>query len=93
MAAMTGPDSDSNKRGAPRLRTIKGAKLVLPGGGSSFSCVMRNLSATGALVELPSTLGIPFNVTLQTDDGSVNRPCNVAWRTETRMGLTFVDTD
>lgn len=91
MQAMTAPQNDSDQRRAPRLRTIKGAKLVLPGGGSAYSCVMRNISSTGALVELPSTLGVPYTVTLQTDDGSVNRPCTVAWRTETRMGLTFTE--
>jgi hypothetical protein len=91
MEAMTASRNDSDLRRAPRLRTIKGAKLVLPGGAAAFSCVMRNLSSTGALVELPSTLGVPYNVTLQTDDGSLNRPCTVAWRTETRMGLTFTD--
>ena len=84
-------ENDDNKRRAPRMRTIKGASLVLPGSGSTFSCVMRNLSETGALVELPSTVGVPHLVTLMTEDGKVNRPCSVAWRTETRLGLTFTE--
>jgi hypothetical protein len=84
-------DDGANKRRAPRLRTIKGASLVLPGSASAFSCVMRNLSETGALVELPSTVGVPQSVILQTDDKTLNRRCTVAWRTETRLGLTFAD--
>jgi hypothetical protein len=83
--------AEDNKRRAPRMRTIKGASLILPGSGSTFSCVMRNLSETGALVELPSTIGVPQTVTLQTADGILNRTCSVAWRTETRLGLTFTD--
>lgn len=88
---MPAPENDDDKRRAPRLRTIKGASLVLPGSASTFSCVMRNLSETGALVELPSTIGVPHTVTLRTDDGLLERPCTVAWRTETRLGLAFTD--
>jgi hypothetical protein len=88
---MPAPENDDNKRRAPRLRTIKGASLVLPGSGSTFSCVMRNKSDTGALVEMPSTIGVPQTVTLRTDDGLLERPCTVAWRTETRLGLAFTD--
>ena len=85
------PSAEENKRRAPRMRTIKGASLVLPRSESTFSCVMRNVSETGALVELPSTIGVPQEVTLQTADGMVNRSCSVAWRTQTRLGLTFTD--
>lgn len=88
---MTGPGADENKRRAPRLRTIKGASLVLPGSESAFSCVMRNVSQTGAMVELPSTIGVPQAVTLQTDDGQLVRKCRVVWRTETRLGLDFTE--
>ncbi len=59
----------TRRNSAPRRRTIKGARLILPGSESAFTCVMRNLSDTGALVELPSTLGIPHDVVLETDDG------------------------
>jgi hypothetical protein len=52
---------------------------------------MRNLSQHGALVEVPSTIGIPATVILQTQDGTLNRHCHVVWRTETRMGLEFTD--
>jgi hypothetical protein len=83
------PQDQQEKRGAQRHRTIKGARLVLPGSESAFSCVMRNLSETGALVELPSTLGVPHDVILQTNDGHINRRCRIAWRTETRIGLHF----
>jgi hypothetical protein len=85
------PQDKKEQRGAPRHRTIKGARLLLHGSESSFTCVMRNLSDTGALVELPSTLGVPHDVVLQTDDGQLNRHCRIAWRTQTRIGLLFTD--
>ncbi|BCJ90428.1 hypothetical protein IZ6_11630 [Terrihabitans soli] len=84
-------DPADNKRRSPRMRTMKGASVILPGSASAFSCVMRNLSEHGALVELPSTIGIPGAVILQTQDGTLNRHCRVVWRTEVRLGLEFTD--
>jgi hypothetical protein len=79
-----------NKRIAARLRSLKGAHVILPNRMSTFQCTVRNLSATGACVEMPSTLAITNRVTLRMDDGSPERLCDVAWRTETRLGLHFV---
>jgi len=85
------PQDKKEQRAAARHRTIKGASLILPGSESAFSCVMRNLSDTGALVELPSTLGVPHDVVLQTADGQLNRRCRITWRTGTRIGLHLTD--
>jgi hypothetical protein len=84
-----GVESDNN-RAAARLRSLKGAHLVLPNRIGTFECTVRNLSATGACAELPSTLSIPSRVTLRMDDGSPERLCDVVWRTEKRLGLHFV---
>jgi hypothetical protein len=87
---MTDAYHDSNKRRAARRRVYKGAQLVTHAMYSTFDCVVRNLSATGALIEVPSTVGIPNTVTLHMNDGSLERSCEVAWRTEVRLGLRFV---
>jgi PilZ domain len=78
------------RRGAPRLRTLKGARLVLPNQISTFQCTVRNVSETGVGVELSSTLAVPSRVLLKMDDGSSDRMCEVVWRTETRLGLRFL---
>jgi hypothetical protein len=83
-------DNGGNKRNAVRMRTFKGAQLVAPGLFSTFDCIVRNMSDTGALVDLPSTVGIPGVVILRLKDGSLERNCRVAWRTEQRMGVRFV---
>ncbi|MDX6806534.1 PilZ domain-containing protein [Terrihabitans rhizophilus] len=88
---MTSSDNeDGNKRNAPRMRTFKGAQLVAPGLFSTFDCIVRNMSETGALVEVPSTVGIPGVIILRLNDRTLERNCRVAWRTEQRMGLRFV---
>lgn len=73
------------------MRTLKGARLVLPNNVSTFQCTVRNISETGLAVELPSTLAIPNQVTLRMDDGRPDRLCDVVWRTETRLGLHYVE--
>ncbi|MGQ4272434.1 PilZ domain-containing protein [Terrihabitans sp. B22-R8] len=88
---MAPDDNSENKRSSVRMRTLKGAQLIVANGFSSFDCIVRNMSAGGALVELPSTIGIPSHVTLRMKDGSPERACHVAWRTDSRMGLRFLD--
>ncbi len=87
---MNTPASQSEeKRSSQRMRTLKGARVVLGNNLSTFECKVRNLSATGACIEMPSTLGVPNHFTLKYDDGSPSKVCNVIWRTEKRMGLRF----
>ena len=53
-------------------------------------CIVRNLSQTGACVELASTAGIPADFKLLIKSGRVARNCRVAWRTLRNIGVQFV---
>ena len=57
-------------------------------GQSVFDCKVRNLSPSGALIEVPSMVGIPaqFEIVL---DGTTRRACAVLWRTGCKMGVRF----
>ena len=70
---------------APRHRVLKGARIEF--GGGAIDCTVRNLSDTGAALDVTSPLGIPTEFTLVTD--SDHRPCRVVWRKEKRIGITF----
>ena len=78
-----------NNRRAPRVRTLKGGTIVLANKLSTFQCTVRNLSETGACLEIPSTLGVPNSFVLKMDDGSPDRQVVVAWRTDRRLGVRF----
>jgi hypothetical protein len=52
-----GPEGD--KRTAPRQRTLKGAKIAFKNGAFTYECRVRNLSATGAQLQVAATDGIP----------------------------------
>jgi len=52
------------KRASPRVRTLKRGSIVF-GVASTVDCVVRNLSETGACLEVASPIGIPDDFTLQ----------------------------
>ena len=63
IALMTQPYSE--KRRAPRKRTLKGASIALNDRQSVITCTMRNLSASGALLILPSMQRAPAGYGLE----------------------------
>lgn len=75
-----------------RIRTLKGALIVLPGQmGSSYACKIRNQSRGGALVLVTNPSAIPDEIYLIWDaDPGKKIPCRVAWRGHDRMGIEFV---
>jgi hypothetical protein len=50
-------------RRSPRRRTLKG-ETILFGTTTTIDCVVRNLSETGASLEVETYVGIPANFTL-----------------------------
>ncbi|KTT67794.1 pilus assembly protein PilZ [Sphingomonas endophytica] len=76
-----------NNRGALRHRVLKRGSIDFNGG--AIDCVIRNISETGAALEVTSPVGIPetFNLVIPSDH--TNRPCRVAWRRERRIGVRF----
>jgi|UPI00040512CB hypothetical protein len=76
-----------NKRAALRQRVLKSASIEFHGG--VIDCVIRNISETGAALEVASPLGIPesFNLVIAGDHS--RRRCQVAWRRDTRIGVAF----
>lgn len=78
-----------DNRDAQRHRTLKGGRIVVNDGFSTFDCTIRNLSETGAKLVVTSSLGIPERFELAMLDGR-KFACAVAWRTETEIGVRFV---
>jgi len=72
---------------APRHRVLKAGTIEF--GGGAIDCAVRNLSASGAALEVASPLGIPdqFNLIIAADHSS--HRCRVVWRKDKRIGVTF----
>ena len=68
-----------------RQRVLKGGTIEF--GGGAITCTVRNISATGASLDVTSPVGIPAQFTLVTEGNHLT--CRVVWRKEKRIGVTF----
>jgi len=77
------------KRLAPRRNTNMPAVIVFDAGKSAVECIIRNLSDTGARLEVFGTVArIPQSFELMVPR---HRPqaCRVAWRSLRELGVAF----
>lgn len=79
------------KRKIRRRRVYKAAIIEFPGG--AFSCVVRDLSDTGALLEVPSQVGIPHEFSLSIPTVELQRPCRAVWRSSKGIGIAFASNE
>ena len=78
----------SESRAAHRHRVLKAGAIEFSGGGA-ISCAVKNLSASGAALEVVSALDIPDRLILCIPAEHLKRPCHVVWRNEKRIGVAF----
>ena len=64
---------------APRFRVSKAATIEVSG-GRQINCVVRNLSVTGAAIELSDPRGIPDSFLLVMLDDGLRLPCRIVPR-------------
>ena len=74
-------------RAAPRHRVLKAGTISF--GGSAIDCTVRNLSETGAALEVVTPLFISDRFTLIIPSEQMKRPCHIVWRREKRIGVAF----
>jgi hypothetical protein len=72
---------------ARRHRVSKPATINF--GRGTIDCTVRELSITGAALEVPNPIGIPASFTLVVPGDGLHLPCHIVWRTEYRMGVAF----
>jgi hypothetical protein len=71
---------------SPRFRTLKGAQIVWLT-GVPVKCIVRNLSQTGAKIEVHDP--IPGTFDLIFDNDQSRHRCRVVWREEFHIGVEF----
>ena len=76
-----------NRRRTPRQKTFKSAKILLNNRASVIDCLLRNVSETGAQLQLSNTAGVPSTFELAFDNHI--RACTVQWRHGSRLGVSF----
>jgi hypothetical protein len=77
-------------RKSPRHRTLKAGKILYNRGLFAVECKVRNMSDGGACLEA-QTLALPDTFELSIPIDNFTRPCRVAWKTPTRVGVAFLE--
>jgi PilZ domain-containing protein len=77
----------TENRTAPRHRVLKRGTITFNGGG--IDCTVRNLSSSGAALDVASPIGLPpsFNLVIEADH--FIRRCHPVWKSEKRIGVAF----
>jgi len=78
----------SADRRSPRQKTFKGG-AILYGLVPPIDCIIRNLSATGASIQVTDPASIPDAFQLLIKPDMTKRTCKVVWRSEERIGVRF----
>jgi hypothetical protein len=74
-------------RRAARQRVLKTGYIVISDKAPKIECTVRNISETGASLQVSTTLGIPKNFVFIID--GVRRHCRSVWRTGIKIGIAF----
>jgi hypothetical protein len=72
---------------ARRRRVLKAGSIEA--GGGTFDCTVRNISDTGAALEVITPLFIPERFMLVVQAEGLKRRCRIVWRKGKRMGVLF----
>jgi hypothetical protein len=75
------------QRAAQRQRVLKAGSIEFD--DTSVDCIVRNISATGAGVEIVKPVCIPHEITLSIPTRDLHEHCYVVWRKEKRLGMMF----
>jgi PilZ domain len=77
----------NEQRKAPRHRVYKAGTIEFS--GSAIPCLVRNLSTSGAVIEVSTPLWFPDRFTLGIPSDGTRQPCHIVWRHEKSIGLAF----
>jgi len=74
-------------RRAPRYRVSK--RALIGSGKGAIQCIVRDLSTTGAAIEVENQTGIPDSFVIFVIEDDLHLSCRVMWRRDYRIGVVF----
>jgi hypothetical protein len=79
----------SEKRLSPRLRSFLSGRILFNGGQSSLDCLIRDISATGARLELSASVTVPDRFDLYLPHRDETCRVHLRWRRGAQIGVAF----
>jgi PilZ domain len=83
----------SERRRLQRSRVYLGASIAYDNRRATLDCVVRNLTAEGAMIATANSASVPEVFNLLVPAKSLSFLGRAVWRTEERMGVKFLDRD
>jgi hypothetical protein len=71
-------------------RTDVNEPAYVSAGGSVMSCMVRNISAEGAAIDIDNAAFVPPQFRLVMANNSRVHECRIAWIQKNRIGLSFI---
>ena len=81
--------SDSDKRISPRLRSFLKGRVLFNGGQRSLDCLIRDMSSTGARLELSASVTVPDRFDLYLPHRDETCRVHLQWRRGGQIGIAF----
>jgi len=77
------------RRSSSRTRILRSGKILFNDKRSVVDCIVRNVSADGACLQIESLVGVPSRFDLLIEGEQTSRPCRIAWQSDHRTGVAF----
>ena len=77
------------RRISPRRRMFKVGTIAF-NRAAGITARVKNLSETGAGLEVETVVGIPDEFVLDIQSDHFRRDCRIAWKQPTRIGVCFI---
>ena len=74
---------------APRMRVLKRGKILFENGTRSYPVTVRNISETGARIQLSDPQAVPLEFVLQVDLDNFRVSCRRVWDEGLLYGIEF----
>lgn len=81
---------DEDRRISVRKRMLKGGVIAFSARHATLPCVVRDLSDTGARLQVKATSSVPDTFDLIVELDGLEAPSRVVWRSLTELGVRFV---
>jgi hypothetical protein len=79
----------NDKRTSPRLRSFLKGSVVFNGGQNNLDCLIRDMSTTGARLELSASITLPDRFDLYLPHRDETCKVHIQWRRGTQIGVAF----
>ena len=77
-------------RSTDRVRSLLRARILFNNNNSTIDCTVKNISGTGAKIELSNTITVPGEFTLDIPAKGQLLRARIVWRDVDAIGVTFI---